>query len=226
MNYSKTYQEDELLALSGIQHMAFCERQWALIHIEKQWEENLKTAEGRVLHERVHDPDYKEHRPGTVVVRGMALSSAKLGLFGIADVVEFIKQQDNQGISLPKREGKFLPRPVEYKRGKPKGGNYDRLQLCAQAMCLEEMLNCKITEADLFYWEIRRREVVKLNNTLREAVQKMARRMHELYHEEITPAPEMKLTVCRNCSMFNICLPRLRRKKTVKAYWTQSLKDV
>ena len=119
-----------------------------------------------------------------------------------------------------------MPRPVEYKRGKSKQGNYDRLQLCAQAMCLEEMLNCKITEADLFYWEIRRREVVKLNNTLREAVQKMARRMHELYHEEITPAPEMKLTVCRNCSMFNICLPRLRRKKTVKAYWTQSLKDV
>ena len=175
------------------------------------------------MHERAHDSDYKEHRSGIVVVRSMALSSAKLGLYGIADVVEFIKQQDGHGISLPEREGMFLPRPVEYKRGKSKKGNYDRLQLCAQAMCLEEMFSCKIIAADLFYWETRRREEVQLNNGLRKAVQKMARRMHELYREGVTPVPDMKLTVCRNCSMFNICLPRIHRKKTVKDYWTQSL---
>ncbi len=225
MNYSKNYQEDELLALSGLQHMAFCERQWALIHIEKQWEENVRTAEGRVMHERVHDPDYKEHRPGIVVVRSMALTSAKLGLYGMADVVEFINQPNGNGISLPKKEGKFIPRPVEYKRGKSKQGDYDRLQLCAQAMCLEEMLDCEITEADLFYGETRRREVVQLNKNLRELVQVMVERMHELYRKGVTPAPEMKLTVCRNCSMFNICLPRIRKKKSVKQYWLQSLQD-
>ena len=164
----------------------------------------------------VHDPDYKEHRPGTVVVRSMALTSTKLGLFGIADVVEFIKQQDSQGISLPEREGIFLPRPIEYKRGKPKQGNYDRLQLCAQAMCLEEMLNCEITEADLFYWETRRREVVQLNKILREAVQRMAQRMHELYREGVTPAPEMKLTVCRTVPCLIFVCPEYAGKRLLR----------
>lgn len=223
MSYSNNYQEDELLALSGLQHIAFCERQWALIHIEKQWEENLKTAEGQVMHERVHDPDYKEHKPGVVVVRGMALASSRLGLFGFADVVEFIKQQGDNGVHLPKREGLFLPRPVEYKRGKSKQGDYDRLQLCAQAICLEEKFNCNIEEGDLFYGETRRREIVKLDDKLRGEVQKYSERMHSLYREGITPAPNMKLSVCKNCSMENICLPRMRMKKSAKEYWNEML---
>ncbi|MEN6299971.1 MAG: CRISPR-associated protein Cas4 [Anaerolineaceae bacterium] len=219
------YSEDDLLPLSGLQHIAFCERQWALIHIEKQWNENVKTAEGRVLHEHVHDPEYKAHKPGVVVVRSMSLSSFSLGLYGEADVVEFIRQSDNTGITLPKREGRFLPHPVEYKRGKSKKGDYDQLQLCAQAMCLEEMLHCHIDEADLFYAETRRREVVKLDDSLREQVQILSEHMHRLYRIGTTPAPAMKLSVCKNCSMENICLPRIRSKQSVKEYWKEILKS-
>ena len=221
----KTYSEDELLAISGLQHIAFCERQWALIHIEKQWTENLRTAEGRVMHERVHDPDYKAHKPGIITVRAMVLRSFSLGLYGVADLVEFIKQPDEVGIILDKREGRYLPRPVEYKRGKSKKGDFDRIQLCAQAMCLEEMLECSIAEGDLFYGETRRREIVTLNKALRGQVQILSDRMHVLYQEGITPAPNMKLTICRNCSMEDICLPRIRTKKTAKEYWSEILES-
>jgi CRISPR-associated exonuclease Cas4 len=223
VNYSNRYQEDELLAISGLQHIAFCERQWALIHIEQQWNENVRTAEGRVIHERVHDPDYKAHKPGVFVVRSMPLRSFTLGLYGEADVVEFIPQSDDKGIRLPKKEGLYLPRPVEYKRGKSKKGDYDRLQLCAQALCLEEMLGCNIQEAYLFYAETRRREVVKLGQELREHVCNLSEHMHRLYREGITPLPDMKLSVCKNCSMENVCLPRIRAKRSVKAYWSEIL---
>lgn len=210
-----SYSEDELLPISGLQHIAFCERQWALIHIERQWEENQRTAEGRVIHERVHDPDYKAHKPGVIVVRSMQLKSLSLGLFGEADVVEFSQQKDL-----------YLPRPVEYKRGKTKKGDYDRIQLCAQAMCLEEMMKCCIDEGDLYYAETRRREVVRLDDKLRNRVIELSRRMHRLYSEGITPMPDMKLSVCRKCSMKNICLPSIRSQTSGKAYWQKILRDV
>lgn len=225
MNYFNKYTEDELLAISGLQHIAFCERQWALIHIEKQWNENLRTAEGRVMHERVHDPEYKAHKPGVIVIRSMVLRSFSLGLYGEADVMEFIKQADGEGIHLPNRKGCYLPRPVEYKRGKSKKGDYDRLQLCAQAMCLEEMLECSIEEADLFYGETRRREVVQLDEQLRGEVRTLSEHMHKLYQDGITPAPKMKLSVCKNCSMENICLPRMRMKRSVSEYWNEMLEN-
>ncbi|WP_046497849.1 CRISPR-associated protein Cas4 [Syntrophomonas zehnderi] len=226
MNYSKNYQEDQLLAISGLQHIAFCERQWALIHIEQQWDENLRTAEGRVLHGRVHDPEYKTYKPGAVVVRGMTLQSLSLGLYGVADVVEFVEQQGGVGISLPNRTGLYLPRPVEYKRGKSKQGDYDRIQLCAQAMCLEEMLNCHIEEADLYYGETRRRETVKLDTELRDEVIELSQHMHKLHEEGITPKPDMKLSVCKSCSMINICMPRIRLKTSVQGYWNEVLKEL
>ena len=226
LNYSKIYPEDELLAISGLQHIAFCERQWALIHIEQQWDENLRTAEGRVLHERVHDPDYKTYKPGTVVVRGMPLQSFSLGLYGVADVVEFIEQQRGIGIPLPNRDGLYLPRPVEYKRGKSKKGDYDRIQLCAQAMCLEEMLHCDVAEADLYYGETRRRETVKLETVLRDEVTELSRHMHKLHSEGITPKPAMKLSVCKSCSMVDVCMPKMRLKSSVQNYWTDALKEL
>lgn len=226
MNYSKNYQEDELLSISGLQHIAFCERQWALIHIEQQWDENLRTAEGRVLHERVHAPDYKTYKLGAVVVRGMTLQSLSLGLYGVADVVEFIEQQGAVGISLPKRAGLYLPRPVEYKRGKSKQGDYDRIQLCAQAMCLEEMMYCSIEEGDLYYGETRRRETVKLDTELRGEVIKLSQHMHKLYSEGITPKPDMKLSVCKKCSMENLCMPRMRLKTSAKSYWDEKLGEL
>lgn len=220
---SKTYSEEELLSLSGIQHFAFCERQWALIHIEQQWNENLRTAEGRVMHEHVHDPEYKPYKPGVIVVRGMKLVSYSLGLYGVADVVEFTKCSDDSGICLPDKEGLYLPRPVEYKRGKSKKGDFDRLQLCAQAICLEEMMECHISEGDLYYGETRRREVVKLTEEIRNKLKNLSQQMHLLYQQGLTPAPAMKLTVCRNCSMENVCLPRMRKNQSAKDYWSEML---
>ncbi len=217
------YSEDELLALSGIQHIAFCERQWALIHIEQQWQENIKTAQGRVMHEHVHDPNYKPHKPGIPVVRGMILRSYALGFYGVADVVEFIKQPGPNGIQLPKKPGLYLPRPVEYKRGKSKKGDFDRLQLCAQAICIEEMMNCSLEEGDLYYGETRRREVVVLTAELREKVFSLADRMHAIFREGTTPTPKMKPSVCKQCSMENICLPAMRLKQKGSEYWTQML---
>lgn len=217
------YTEEDLLSLSGIQHIAFCERQWALIHIEQQWSENVRTAEGRVMHERVHDPDYKAHKPGVIVVRGIKLQSFMLGLYGVADIIEFVKSVNSKGVKLPGKEGFYIPRPVEYKRGKSKQGDYDRIQLCAQALCLEEMMQCHIEEGDLYYGETRRREVVKLDDKLRHEVQILSEKMHLLYKEERTPQPETKPSVCRKCSMENICLPKLRLKTSGTDYWKDIL---
>ena len=226
MNYCSNYTEDQLLPLSGLQHIAFCERQWALIHLEQQWNENQRTAEGRVMHEKVHDPEYKSYKPGVVVVRGMMLQSFGLGIYGVADIVEFEKQMNGSGISLPKKTGFYLPRPVEYKRGKSKKGDYDRIQLCAQAICLEEMLQCHIAEADLYYGETRRRETVALDVQLRDEVRRLSAHMHELYDEGVTPKPDMKLSVCKTCSMVNICLPRIRMKTSAKSYWYELLGEM
>ncbi len=218
------YSEDELLPLSGLQHLAFCERQWALIHIEQQWRENQRTAEGRVIHERVHDPSYKPHKPGWKVIRSMKLQSLCLGLVGEADVVEFCTKKASQEAG---DMGELSsPRPVEYKRGKSKKGDYDRIQLCAQAMCLEEMMNCHIDEGDLYYAETRRREVVKLDDELRRSVISLSEKMHRLYREEVTPKPDMKLSVCRTCSMANICLPKLRSQASGESYWREVLESV
>lgn len=220
------YSEDKFILLSGLQHIAFCERQWALIHIEKQWDENQRTAEGRVMHEYVHDPNYKSYKPGAVVVRGMPIQSFQLGLYGVADIIEFIGQVDEGGIKLPKRDGFYLPRPVEYKRGKSKSGDCDRVQVCAQAMCLEEMMHCNIEEGDLYYGETRRREIIKFDEPLRKEVIRLAEHMHKLYCEGITPKPDMKLSVCKTCSMENICLPRIRMKTSVKNYWEEILEEL
>lgn len=142
--------EDDLLPLSGLQHLAFCERQWALIHIEQSWAENRLTAQGRVLHNRAHDGP-PESRPGLRIARGLRLRSLRLGLSGQADVVEFYPAPD--GIALPGETGLWRPFPVEYKRGRPKAGRCDEVQLCAQALCLEEMFARPIPSGALFYWE-------------------------------------------------------------------------
>jgi len=149
------YTEDDLLPLSGLQHLLFCERQCALIHIEQAWAENLLTAEGRIMHERVHEAD-RESRGEVRIEYSMPLRSLRLGLIAKADVVEFHRKLDPG----EKGSSKWLPFPVEYKRGKPKKENYDKVQLCAQAMCLEEMLDVQIPEGAIFYGRTRRRQDV------------------------------------------------------------------
>ena len=175
-----TYRDEDLLPLSGLQHFAFCRRQWALIHVENQWQENLRTVEGHLLHQRAHDEAMRERRGDTLILRGLSVVSYYLGLSGKCDVVEF--HLNPEGVSLRGEEGLWLPYPVEYKRGKPKGHQADELQLCAQAMCLEEMLCCMIPEGALFYGEPRRRSVVSFSPQLRQSVQSFSDEMHQYYH--------------------------------------------
>jgi CRISPR-associated exonuclease Cas4 len=231
------YSEDDLLPLSGLQHLVFCERQWGLIHIEQQWEENRLTTEGRILHERVHEAG-TEARPGVVTARGLHLRSFRLGLSGQADVVEFHLVEpaaaDGKGrpgglphaaAQLPDRKGWWRPFPVEYKRGRPKADGCDEVQLCAQALCLEEMLGVAIDRGALFYGITRRRKEVPLDARLRTRTEGLARRMHELYAARVTP-PAVYAKKCDRCSLYDRCLPRTASKRgVVKRYLARELRD-
>jgi CRISPR-associated exonuclease Cas4 len=171
------YTNEDLLPLSGIQHFHFCKRQWGLIHIERQWVDDLRTTEGNHIHRKADNPFFNESRGDTIVTRSVPLVSYNLGLQGIADVVEY-RQSDN-GIALPGRKGLWQIVPVEYKRGKPKSDARDEVQLCAQAICLEEMFNTHIEKADFFYHEIRRRTTITLTDNLREQVATLSLEMHD-----------------------------------------------
>ncbi len=222
------YLDEDLLLLSGIQHFAFCERQWGLIHLEQQWQENLKTAEGHILHERVHDPDYKESRVGVVSARSLPLKSYSLGLAGVADLVEFVPMSDENdcvGVLLPGRKGRYQPVPVEYKRGKPKKDDRDAVQLCAQAICLEEMMSVQIEYGYLFYGQTQHRLEVVFNHKLRQRVESLAKSMHDSYEAGYTPIAR-KGVKCGLCSMENICLPKMMRKtRSVEVYLKEMLSE-
>ncbi len=178
------------------------------------------------MHEKAHDPNYKSYKQGAVTVRRMRLQSLTLGVIGEADVVEFVRTDDGSGVTLSKKKGLYLPRPVEYKRGKSKKGDFDRIQLCAQAICLEEMMQCRIQEGDLYYGETRRRETVVLDETLRTEVKRLAERMHKLYSRGSTPPPEMKPSICRKCSMKDICVPEMRTKASASNYWKGLMEEL
>lgn len=216
------YPEEEYLQLSGLQHFSFCRRQWALIHIEQQWAENLRTVDGRILHEKAHDRSAQEKRGGLIITRDMRIHSATLGISGSCDVVEF--HRTTEGIPLTGQEGLWQPYPVEYKRGVPKITDADRLQLCAQAMCLEEMLCCDIPEAAIFYGEIRRREIVDLDEGLRDTVRSCLKEMHDLYHRSHTPKVKPGKG-CNACSLKERCLPKLLKKRSAQAYLRKYMED-
>lgn len=203
------YSLDELLPLSGIQHFLFCRRQWALIHVERQWQENLLTVEGRLLHKRVDDPFFTEIRSGVIIARSVPVASYRLGLAGVCDVVEFTESL--QGVELPGRQGRYLPAPVEYKRGKPKKEPCDEAQLCAQAICLEEMLAVTIPRGYLYYGETRHRKEVLLSSDLHALVEQMSAEMHAYYQRGYTPRVKTS-KACRSCSLADICLPELQEK--------------
>lgn len=214
--------EPDLLQLSGIQHFAFCRRQWALIHIEHQWAENFRTVDGSILHERAHDTGLRESRGSVRTVRGMYIQSRSLGVSGQCDVVEF--HQDPGGVSMAGWDGTWLPFPVEYKRGTSKENDADRLQLCGQAMCLEEMLCCEVPRGALYYGETRRREYVEFTPELRERVRAMLAEMHAHYDRGYTP--KVKRTKgCNACSLKEICLPTLGKSQTVRDYLRSNMED-
>ena len=198
------FTEDDLLPISALQHLLYCERQCALIHIERVWEENLLTTDGRFLHEKV-DAGEDCVRAGKRIARSLPLRSLQLGLSGVADVVEF--GPDAGDIY-----------PVEYKRGRSKRANWDRIQLCAQAMALEEMLGVAVTEGALFYGKTRRREAVAFDIALRGETGRAAARLHQLVDARHTPPAHYDASRCDACSLINLCMPSLFDKTNVKKY--------
>ena len=192
---------DDGLPLSGLQHLAFCPRQWALIHLEQAWAENRLTAEGRLLHERADLPG-QSRRANLRTVRGMLLHSVRLRLTGRADIVEFRPE----------------PFPVEYKRGKRKPTDCDLVQLCAQALCLEEMLGVPVPAGAIFYGEPRRRIDVEVSPALRIRTETLAATMHRLYTAHETPAA-LPARHCDRCSLIDVCLPHGTAHVQVAAQW-------
>lgn len=218
--YSKDVNEEDYLMLSGIQHFRFCARQWALIHVEQQWEENVRTIEGQYVHQKVDQPFIREKRRDKIIVRAMPVKSHELRTVGICDVVEFI--QDPFGISLVDEVGTFRVVPVEYKRGKPKQGKEDIMQLVAQAMCLEEMLACDVPTGYFFYDEVKRREEIKITEADKEEVRYLFKQMHHYFARQHTPKVKMGKH-CKSCSLENLCLPILNEKQDVKSYMRRYL---
>ncbi len=215
------YSESDLLMLSALQHLAFCERQCCLIHVEQAWSENRLTAEGRILHERVHEQE-TESRGDVVIVRGLKLRSLRLGLSGIADVVEFHKVEENTGVCLPGKKGFWRVYPVEYKRGKPKKDGSDEIQLCGQAFCLEEMTGAKIESGALYYGSQHKRHEVLFTGELRNKTEAMAKRLHELVSSAVTPKAVYEKK-CDNCSLVDVCMPEAGRKKSMEEYLEEVL---
>ena len=198
---------------------AFCERQWALAYMELQWKDNVYTVEGNLLHEKVDDPEFFESRGDMLISRSVPLISYSLGLQGIADMVEFhaVSQQE-EGLKLEDRHGKWRAVPVEYKRGKPKPDARDEVQLCAQAICLEEMLNTHVPSGYIYYGQTRHRVDVVFDGNLRETVNALAAKMHEMFKAGYTPKAVFAKH-CKNCSLVELCMPKLCcKEKDVKHY--------
>ena len=209
------YPEDDFLQLSALQHFVFCPRQCALIHIEQIWAENLFTAEGRIMHESAHE-EGTENRKGVIIERGLPLRSLELGLNGKADVVEFHNSPGSK---------KRLPFPVEYKRGKPKPDDRDKVQLCAQALCLEEMLKVDVPNGALFYGKTRHRLDVVFDAELRKETKDTAVRLHNFISEGKSPPPVYE-SKCDSCSLVELCMPKITQESyPVKQYLMEVLKE-
>ncbi len=205
--------EEDFIQLSALQHFVFCQRQCALIHIEQLWDENRATAEGRIMHERVHEQDH-ESRGDVRIEYGLPLRSLKLGLSGKADVVEFHRISHEI----------WRPFPVEYKRGKPKLDHCDVIQLCAQAICLEEMLSIAVPKGAIFYGRTRRRLDVVFDEKLRLETEGAAKGTHQLIKSGKTPLPVYEKR-CESCSLIHECLPKtIERGTSVNRYLTRMMK--
>lgn len=220
------YTESDLLPISALQHLIYCPRQCALIHNEQQWAENRLTTQGKQLHAKAHDGKQSESRPDIRIARGLPLYSFEHGLTGYADVVEFHPhtQDDRSNAEDP---GPSV-RPIEYKRGKPKPHDADKVQLCAQALCLEEMLKLErpIADGRLFYGKTRRRQNVILDPALRRRTLVTIVQLRELFDTGRTPSARHEKYKCDRCSLLNLCMPRqLAPRRTARVVFEQSLRQ-
>ena len=201
--------------LSALQHFAYCRRQWGLIFVERQWAENARTAEGQVFHQTAHHGPESETRGDLLILRGLRVASPALRLGGICDVVEF--HRSPSGVPLMGREGLWLPYPVEYKKGSDQTRESDEVQLCGQALCLEDMLCCQIPEGSLFYGETRRRTRVAFDEPLRQRTLSLLQEMLGYMARGYTPAAKPHKG-CNACSLRDVCLPKLSRTPSVADY--------
>lgn len=203
------YQDDDFLMISGIQHFFYCKRQWALIHVENQWSSNIYTVKGDIAHERVDDATFVESRNDKLITRSVPLISYEHGFYGYSDVVEYTKNKS--GVKLMGREGYYIVEPVEYKVGKPKENSCDIIQLCLQALCLEEMFDTKIHKGYLYYVKTRRRVMVEFDEYLRGLTRDTCDEMHEIISNNFTPMAKYDKK-CNHCSLYNLCLPKIISK--------------
>lgn len=218
MQNAKAYSDEEMLQLSGVQHFAFCPRQWALLHIEQIWNDNHLTIEGSILHDNVDNPFLRETNGSDVLsLRGLKIASHRLGLNGIADVVEIypLSTTSLKDKELLLKSKLFKALPIEYKRGSRKISNCDRLQVTAQAMILEEMLGVRIDTGAIFYWKERHREYFTIEEGLRREVIQTCTSMHDIINSGITPKSK-KRPECKSCSIVDICLPSIITKNVNK----------
>lgn len=215
-----SYDEPDFLMISGIQHYQFCPRQWALDHVEQQWQDNYLTTAGQAVHKRVHDGAIKEKRGDLIVVRGLPVHSREFGIYGFCDAVEF--RRDEQGVPISGYSGLYKAQPVEYKHGHFKKDQSDQLQLLAEAVCLEEMLVTKIDSGYLYFNETHQRQQITFDPSLRLLLQQVVGEMHQLWQRHYTPRahPSKK---CQRCSLKEICLPELAEQEQVSAYLQRRL---
>lgn len=219
------YREADFLPLSGLAQITFCPRRFSLIQVEGLWRENLATAQGRDLHETVHQEGNQDQN-GLHIAKSLRLFSFSLGLSGVTDVVEFHPGSQGQGCTLPERQGRWRPVPVEYKRGKPRPDICYQVQLCGQAICLEEMLGTKVESGFLFHWQTRRRKEVRITADLRQKTIKAACEMHQIFTSGQTPAAGIQ-PKCKGCSLFDLCQPKtLAKGKNPMRYMAQALAKI
>jgi len=205
--------EEDYLLISGIQHFMFCKHQWGLIHIEDVWQDNFLTYEGSLLHEKVHNPELNESRGDTFISRSVAVVSHKYKIQGVIDLIEFVK--DASGLYIAERQAYYKPYIIEYKRGKPKEGLEDQVQLCAQAMAFEEMQDYVLDYGYIYYFQINRRIKIIFSRQLRKTVEDLIKEMNEYYNNKETPKP-IKMKSCRSCSFTNYCSKNFSNKSTKK----------
>lgn len=215
-----SYSDEDCIAISGLQHLAFCKRQWGLIHLDQEWAENFLTAEGRVMHERV-DSGYQEFRRGVRQYSGLHIRNLELGLYGRMDVLE-VEETDGPSIDIPwiNLSGNWKLRPVEFKHGKPKNHDADLIQLCAQALCIEEMTGIPITEGSIYYCEIRRRTEYSFSEDIRSRTIELTNEAHSLIKSGKLPTAE-KNHNCKSCSLIEFCQPRVNQSARMEKYYQE-----
>lgn len=212
------YAEDDMLMLSGIQHYAFCPRQWALIHIEQQWNENLLTMEGQIMHQHADDPFYRQKMGDHICMRAVNLASKELGLYGVSDIIELHPSESTEDtIVHPNYSGRWKPFPVEYKHGKPKNDEVDIVQLVAQSMCLEEQYSIHIPRGAIYYGITRRHLNVEFTEDLRASVRYYSECMHQIFRQGKIPSAQ-KQASCKSCSLIDICMPNTANYKSASKY--------